>query len=336
MSDERFNLRDSEDYKELAERVGIDEDAYPESSFRKDIRNYHILVFKKNPKKDGLMTMQLGRITFLDWSYSGEPIEPGDHVLCTVKEDFDHNVATPVMKITPSVLMSFSNEIRDAIVKALWDKNKKDYEGHFEKIYKSEVYEQAKDDAEKANEAKLQELNEEIEKLKTQLSAARYAMSQASFDIDSGRVESDEIELSSEPPKEKSTDRPKDTVSFLSSNRDSERPRRYDAPDRREEVFRYRMWSDSIMPLHYGMPEVKRIAPRALFSEDFDDGRYFVHVSPNKKTMLIRKHEEGEIFCVNHQIMIQDLERLYPFSEMKELKAEISSKYGGILVHLDI
>lgn len=336
MKDEHYDLRDSGDYKDLAERVGIDEDDYPESSFRNDIRNYHILVFKQNPKKDGLMTMQLGRITFLDRSYNGEPIEPGDHILCTVRDNFDHNVATPVMKITPSILMSFSNEIRDAIVQALWDKNKKDYVSQFEQRYKNEIYEQAKKDIDKDNEIRLQELNEEVEKLKTQLSAARFAMSQASIDIGSGKAEPDEIELSSEPLEKKRTDRSKDAVPSVSIHEDSERPRRYDAPDRREEVFRYRLWSDSIMPLHYGMPEVKRVAPRAIFSEAFEDGRYFVHVSPNKKTMLIRKHEEGEIFCVNHQIMMQDLERLYPFSEVKELKAEISSKYGGILVHLDI
>ncbi len=52
--------------------------------------------------------------------------------------------------------------------------------------------------------------------------------------------------------------------------------------------------------------------------------------------MLIRRHDDGEVFCVNHQLMIQDLERLSAFSERKELKAEYSAKYDGILVHLDL
>ena len=79
-----------------------------------------------------------------------------------------------------------------------------------------------------------------------------------------------------------------------------------------------------------------RVDPRALFSESFDDGKYFVHVTPNRKQMLIRRHDEGEVFCVNHQLMIQDLERLSAFETEKELKAEYSSKYDGILVHLDL
>ena len=73
-----------------------------------------------------------------------------------------------------------------------------------------------------------------------------------------------------------------------------------------------------------------------LFSESFEDGRYFVHVSPNRKIMLIRRHDDGGVFCVNHQLMIQDLERLSAFSERKELKAEYSQKYNVILVHLDL
>lgn len=333
MSEERFNL--TEDYHELSERFGIDEDEYPEDSFKSDMRRYAILVFKSNPKKEGLIAMYKRKVTFLNWSYKGEPIEPGDHVLCTVEEELEHNVATPVMKITPSILMGLSSEMRDAIVDALWDKNRKDYEDNFEKRYKNEIYERAKEETKAEKDSLIAEYEERIANLTNQLAAARFAM-----DVASKNSDSDEIELSSDPVEEKSDrkseGRPRMIDESLQIDSEEQRPRNSEPS-----VLR----SDPIMPRYRdllnfyrgsGVIEVQRVAQRAIYSEDFEDGRYFVHVSPNKKLMLIRKHEEGEIFCVNHQIMIQDLERLYPFTEKKDLKAEYSSKYDGVLVHLDL
>ncbi|AMK13767.1 hypothetical protein AUP07_0718 [methanogenic archaeon mixed culture ISO4-G1] len=336
MSEERFNL--TEDYDQLSERFGIDKEAYPESAFENDMKRYVILQFKPNPKKEGLIAYYQRKITFLDWNYSGEPIESGDHVLCTIKEDLDYNVATPVMKITPSILLGISNEMREAIINALWDKNKKDYVGQFEQRYKNETYEQAKADAEAENKAKLDELNDQIESLKRKLAAANFAMDQASFDADSQKNESEDIELSSEPVKDRPEKvAPESAVISLSSRKsETERPIRYETGNRVYESYSPRVQEMFFSYPHFKNPIVKRVGPRAIYSESFEDGRYFVHVSPNKKLMLIRKHDEGEVFCVNHQVMIQDLERLYPFLEEKDLKAERSGKYDGILVHLDL
>ena len=333
MSEERYNL--TEDYHELSQKFGIDEEEYSEDSFRNDMRRYAILEFMVNPKRDGLMAYYKRKVTFLDWNYKGEPIEPGDHVLCTVVEDFEHNVATPVMKITPSILMGFSNEMRDAIINALWAKNKKDYEEIFEKRYKNEIYERAKTDLAKENEPVFAEYTERIEDLTKQLAAARFAMDVATKD-----TESDEIELSSEPIEERVDNKPDSRPMVLDESvggtSEEQRPRSNESGILRSDYGMQRYRELFAVYNHSRALDVQRISNRAIFSESFEDGRYFVHVSPNKKLMLIRQHEEGEVFCVNHQLMIQDLERLYPFTEKKSLKAEYSSRYDGVLVHLDL
>ena len=64
------------------------------------------------------------------------------------------------------------------------------------------------------------------------------------------------------------------------------------------------------------------------------DGRYFVHVSPDRGVLLIRWHPEGNLVAVGHKITIPGLEVLRPFDKPEALRGTYDSRAGGVRVDL--
>ena len=79
---------------------------------------------------------------------------------------------------------------------------------------------------------------------------------------------------------------------------------------------------------------IERVAPETLRCEGFPDGKYFVHISPKKNILVIRKHEFGSALCIDQRIRLEGLGELSPFTEKVRLVAEYNQKYDGILVYL--
>ncbi|MBR2254879.1 MAG: hypothetical protein IJ856_03555, partial [Candidatus Methanomethylophilaceae archaeon] len=80
--------------------------------------------------------------------------------------------------------------------------------------------------------------------------------------------------------------------------------------------------------------EVERIGPDTIRSPSFTDNRYFVHISPDYKLLVIRPNEDGNVYCLNKTIRLKDLGLVSGFTARKFLVAEYSPLYEGLLVRL--
>ena len=78
----------------------------------------------------------------------------------------------------------------------------------------------------------------------------------------------------------------------------------------------------------------ERTGPNLIRSESFTEDRYDVHMSPNRKYLLVEPDEQGEVVCVNRTLFLGNLESLSPYNGPMELLARRSDKYGGMLIEL--
>ena len=79
---------------------------------------------------------------------------------------------------------------------------------------------------------------------------------------------------------------------------------------------------------------VERVGEETLKCDAFEDGKYFVHINPGKTLLVVRKHDYGQVICVNRSIRVEGLGSYSPFSGRKSVMAEYNQRYGGLLIHL--
>ena len=79
---------------------------------------------------------------------------------------------------------------------------------------------------------------------------------------------------------------------------------------------------------------VERILDETISSESFIDGKYFVHINPSKKVIIVRKHDYWSAICINGKIRLDELGVGSGFSGRCQLMAEYSVRYDGLLIYL--
>jgi len=331
MADSKFDL--VSERKKFGEAMGIDSE-FTEEDFVRKISVYDVLTFEPNQKKPGLISFHNETAVFLDWN-SDQTVMAGDTWLCKLRLQDRVYYAMPILKITPVILMGFSTELCNSIVDALWQKNRKDYESIFESRYKETMYARISEEMASERENEIESLKQRITELERDLDASRFAIDAASG-MDSIR---DEIELSSDPipVNAKAKEAPQEPIQNMIAPVEDERPQSFESFVQRppERAFASSV-VEMMAPARNVTVSVQHVSDKLLYSESFPNGKYFVHVSPNQKFMLIRADSEGPVYCVNHHIMLNDLGKIIPFKEESVLKAEFSPKYRGILIHLGI
>lgn len=79
---------------------------------------------------------------------------------------------------------------------------------------------------------------------------------------------------------------------------------------------------------------IDRPAAGKLRSVQFRDGRYFVHVSPDRRLLLVRYHPEGNLVATSNCLDIPGLDVLRPFDRPEQLHGSFELRGGGLLVRL--
>ena len=79
---------------------------------------------------------------------------------------------------------------------------------------------------------------------------------------------------------------------------------------------------------------IRRPTPEHLESTQLSYSRYFVHVSPDRRVLLVRPHPEGNLPAVGGRLTVPTLGMLRPFSGPEELATRTDPRTGGLLVDI--
>jgi hypothetical protein len=79
---------------------------------------------------------------------------------------------------------------------------------------------------------------------------------------------------------------------------------------------------------------VLRQSANQLSSPLLEDGRYFVHVSPDRKRLFIHSHPEGNLAAKGTTLSVPGLSVLRPFDGKESLDALVDRRVGGLIVDL--
>jgi hypothetical protein len=90
-----------------------------------------------------------------------------------------------------------------------------------------------------------------------------------------------------------------------------------------------------------GVPEVavhavRRTDADRLESAFFADGRHFVHVSPDRRMLMVHPHGEGNLPAVGRRLVVPGLGVLRPYDGPEELPARVDIRTGGLLVDISV
>lgn len=313
------------------------EEAVGEAGFDTDVlhdqlKKLRILGFQEDRKGENIVSVIDGTIVFVDRKYSGENVAVGDIWLCSVTRYDTVYYAMPLRRITSSMIMGLSDEIREGIVNSLWASNKRDFEKIFEQRYREETYRQAYEKAREENEGIIAGLNARVLELTEQVEHSRMVIEAHA------ESEEDFIVLGSEEPEDvTSGDVPASSVAAQTHIQQED--------DFNPVVGRRTMLSAP------GMPEVRvqdqpqrqalsqryvveRVTEETIQSDAFIDGKYFVHISPSRRFIVVRKHDYGQAICVNGRIRLEGLGNYSGFTGRCHLRAEYSSRFDGLMVYL--
>lgn len=324
-----------------------------------------MLTFNRNPKKDGVMSHYKAKPTFINpWDYEGEEVLPGDTYICSLSPTYDGTsyYATPIKKVDMSVIMATSQEFIKVAMDKIWENHKDQIMDRFRDRYLDEVTKNVAEGLEEkhrdeidAKEQENESLRAEIHRLRSQADAREW---NPEMTAESGatagfhRLTSDEIVLSSDEAADEEPDEPVVETTVEEAPQAVAEP---EFPPIREHpsslemkypVFEYRSLGEVQRP-EYDNPMVRVQSPVryrvSIFSNSItcdsfiNDARYFVHVSPDKRNLLIRPNEYGTVTCVNHTISVAGLDRLYSKKE-GQMSVEYTGEYNpnleGMLIKL--
>lgn len=287
-----------------------------------------VLTFTPN-KKDGgssLISKFEGSIAFVD-SNCTDLVSAEDTWLCRIdRSGYNVCYATPLIKITLSAVLNYNERLRNDLLDILWKKNNTELRRELTSRLRDEIEASIRTEEKNSAEERIKALEEEKNELRDELAQVQLQLSKAN----SRPSVQDYIELGSDEDGIILDSAELPTISTVPTI-----PPRIQAP-----AAPY----GNIYP-HFATPnmtwaqpraryEVVRVGEIALKSPSFTEDRYFVHVSPDYRTMVIRPHPDGKVFCICNTIEIKGLNTISPFREKKELLAEYSEAYGGLLVRL--
>lgn len=276
--------------------------------------------------------MARGEWFHIDCKYSGEKVLAGDIWLCTAAMVGMVYYAMPLKKITSSMIMGLSDDIRDGIIDALWRSNRAEFVKIFEQRYKEDVYQQAYNQANEESQAIIAGLEDKVSSLSKQVEHSRMIPGSQESPEDYIVLGSEE---DAEPEKATAQAVPAYEPAVVQALREDFNP----------VIGRRSMVSAPGMPevrvddqLQWRVPTqryvVERLAEETIYSESFIDGKYFVHINPSKRFIVVRKHYYGSAICINKGIRLDRLGFYSSFGGRYQLMAEYSARYDKMLIYL--
>lgn len=308
----------------------VESNGFTQDEYHEQIRRLKVLGFHIDRKGVNIVSEIDGVIVFVDRKYSGEKVLAGDVWLCSATMVGMVYYAMPLKKITSSMIMGLSDEIRDQIIDALWSSNRSEFERIFEQRYKEDVYRQAYSQANEENQTIIAGLKSTIDDLTKQVEHSRMLI---------GGLESSEdyIVLGSEETREVSAE--DSAVQLVHEIAQGSGEEFNPVIGRRTMVSTPGMPEVRVSDQSQGkIPSVKnsveRLSEETIYSESFIDGKYFVHINPSKRFIVVRKHDYGSAICINKRIRLDGLGSYSRFSGKCQLMAEYSARYNGLLIYL--
>ncbi len=309
----------------------IDRDVYEDA-----IKKLYVLRFGLDARRENIVSSINGIIAFIDRKYNGEAVAEGDVWFCSGTLWNNVYYVMPLRKITSSMIMGLGDDIRNEVIDTLWKANKREYERIFEDRFKETLYKQAQDEAKSRNQSIIDSLQDRIKDLERQLEQSRMVID------GKGRSDDGGVELFSEGMEPSTASEALSRVQYA-----------VQAPvatEARQEPFDpHTVYGQcAVAP---GMPEMRltdgmrqpvgkvkctvfRLTPETIQSDAFVDGKYFVHINPSHKFLVVRRHDYGSATCIDHKIRLDGLGTYSSFTEKHKLMAEYDDRYGGIIIHL--
>ena len=328
MTEEKVNLLDLQ--KNLIENGS--EDIVASDFIEKTKRKIHLLTFQLDKQKKNISAQLNGMIVFVDSKFPGK-VEVGDTWICTAElaQSGTAYYAMPIYKVTAALLMNLNNDLRKDMIDSLWRRNKKIFEGEFAERYKGEIHDAAINEARNELGGIISELQTKVSSLELQLEQNRILNQTNAV---SAKVEPYEIELGSEPIDTGCIELGSETTFEQVTPMDHSpqaipSTHRYSTPGIPE--IRAPEKRSISKPIVF---RVDRLDEETLYSESFTDSKYFVHISPDCKLLVVRPNDFGSVFCINNKVKLKGLGGMSPFTEAKRLMAEYSDRYEGMIIYL--
>ena len=290
------------------------------------VRKLAVLRFHINQVKEGVISEYQGRIVFPDNGFK-DSVSANDIWLCSLRDSGKVSYATPLIKITPLLLMNFDEDLRRDIIEGLWEKNRGGYEKDFEKLYRNEISEKVQTELTEMYGKQIAELKARISELESQAEQDRILLANRTVDIG---PDTEMISLSSVA--EEVCAVPDTPVHRADEEIPIRIPTAMSAPMPGFPEIRGR---DTVaVPACKTVFRVKRVKEDVIFSDSFTDPKYFVHITPDCKMLVIRPHPYGSALAINRKITLKGLGTMSEFRGETELAAEFSERYDGLVVHL--
>ena len=297
-------------------------------------KKLHILTFGLDKKGTNIVAQLNGLIVFVDREFQYE-VGIGDTWICKTEPGFNCAYATPLIKITLNDILNFNEQLRENVLSILWRKHGSDLKAIFENRYKAELQGKIAEELKEEYEERLARATKEKDDLESELRQTRFQLETQRFTPRS--QEEDFILLGSD-------DNSKGPDAGMYGSCDEISLSSADVP--RSPGIVNNMGVPQVQEAPRGPPQIKRAEPvtqkfeverigeDTIRSPSFTDNRYFVHISPDYKLLVIRPNEDGNVYCINNSIRLKDLGLVSSFTARKFLVAEYSELYEGMLVRL--
>lgn len=79
---------------------------------------------------------------------------------------------------------------------------------------------------------------------------------------------------------------------------------------------------------------VRRDGPDSISSESFNKSRYFIHLSADRRIIVVKPHDEGNVVCMNNTIILEGLSLISSYNGPQEMVSEYNHIFGGIQIYL--
>ncbi len=330
MTEEKIDFYDLK--KKLGE-FGVDEED-TEEALVNEKRKIKLIAWGLDNTRNKPMTFVNNIKTYVNTTFPGK-VEVGDVWICSV--EFSNTVyhAMPIYKVSPSFLMGLDANLRDDIIDTLWRRNRSIFEKDFAERYKDEVHNAAIEEVGAELNGIINELRGKVSYLENQLEQNRIlsksmvsAQTATADTIELGSYEEETcVELGSDVPQEPATEARSPRI----GRQPSKIPNFYvtSAPGIPQIRTPERTESHP-----HSVFNVERKGEETICSESFTDHKYFVHMSPDGKMLVVRPNEFGSALCINGSIMLKGLGKVSPFTGPKKLTAEYNDRYEGLIVYL--
>ncbi len=303
--------------------------------YEEAVKKLYVLRFGLDARKENIVSSIGGVIAFIDRKYNGEAVGEGDVWFCSGTLWNNVYYVMPLRKITSAMIMGLGEGIRNEVIDTLWKANKREYERIFEDRFRETLYKQAQEEAKSRNQGIIDSLQEKIKDLERRLEQSRMVID------GKGSSDAGGVELFSEGMEPAGAPEAPARVQYVVQAPAAEGCEAQFDP---HSVYGQCVIAPGMPEMRFpeGMKKaagkvkctVSRLSPETIQSDAFADGKYFVHINPSHKFIVVRRHDYGSAICIDHKIRLDGLGTYSSFKERCTLMAEYDDRYGGIIIHL--